>query len=141
MKDDGKDLLAKLKEREERHKSELTAIEDERKQIYKSLWEKTGINCIRAVYKFRDNFTKKVLKDFQAVNDYLAELEELNPGYLHFLETTDIWETPESEKEVKYLVSYLFGSAWRKDSDLFRVLGQISDTIDIPGNPFAKVGE
>ena len=137
---DGKELLDKIRERENHHKSELIEIEKERKQLLTSLQEKSAINCMAAIYKFRDNLGKKILKDFQDVNDCLGELEGLNPGYLHFLETTNIWETPESQQEVKYLVSYLLGSKWRPDADLWRVLSQIADTIDIPGNPF-KVGE
>ena len=138
---DGKVLLQEIKEREQHHKNELVEIEKERKQVLLSLQEKTAKNCMAAVYRFRDNFSNKVLKDFRSVNECLAELEELNPGFIHFLEKSDIWETPESRQEVKYFVSYLFGSAWRKDSDLWRVLSQIADTIDIPGNPFAKGGQ
>jgi len=137
-----KSLLEKLKERENHHKEEIVAVEKERKQILQSLQEKAAINCVQAVYKFRNNLTGKVLKDFRAVDNCLVELKELNEGYLNFLENTDIWETPETKHEMKYLVSYLFGSAWRpEDSDLWRVLGQIADTIDIPENLFAKGGE
>jgi len=134
--------LEKLDKRENSFRKELLDIDIERKQILNSLQEQTAINCVQAIYRFRNNFTNKVLKDFNAVNDCLAELAGLNEGYLNFLENTDIWDTPETKQEMRYLVSYLFGSAWRPaDADLWRVLMQIADTITIPNNPFAKAGD
>lgn len=101
-------------------------------EVLESLTEKAAIKTVSAVYKLRDMLNGKVKKQFLVVNDALKELEELNPGFLHLLERFDIWETDESKQEVKYLCAYLWASVWRSgEADFYRVLNQISDTIDI----------
>jgi hypothetical protein len=135
----GKDLLEELKSQKEHYRSQIMEAEQKEKEILESLTEKAAINCVSAVYKLRDMLNGKVKKQFLVANDALKELEELNPGFIHLLERSDIWETPESAREVKYLTAYLWASAWRSNEcDFYRVLQQISDTIDVPGNPFAK---
>lgn len=116
----------------------LAEAEKREREVLESLTEKAAISCVSAVYKLRDMLNGKIKKQFIVANDALKELEELNPGFLHLLERSDIWETPESKQEVKYLCSYLWGSAWKSsEGDFYRVLQQICDTIDIPGNPFS----
>ena len=134
----GKDLLEELKNQKEHYRSQIVEAEKKEKEVLESLTEKAAISCVSAVYKLRDMLNGKVKKQFLVANDALKELEELNPGFLHLLERSDIWETDKSKQEVKYLCSYLWGSAWRSsECDFYRVLQQICDTIDIPGNPFA----
>jgi len=130
-----KTLLEQIEEREQHHKAELVEIEKQRKKLIASLQEKAAIATMAALYKFRDNFHKKVLADFNAVNKCLAELASISPGYVHAIESMDLG-TPESKQEIKYIVGYLFGGKWDKDASLWPILGQISDTIDMSNNPF-----
>ena len=127
-------ILEKLAEREQEIKEASAGIQQEKNQVYQDL----AIGCIKGVFKVRDDL-KKGLKSFEAVNNRLAELELLYPGYLSFLENAPSWDSGIEPAQIKYLVQYLLSSKWNKDADFWRVMSQIADTIDIPGNPFEEV--
>ena len=132
---ESRDLLKKIEERERKNKEDAARIQAEKNAVYQGL----AVACIKDVFKVRDDL-EKPFKSFLAVNVRLAELEALYPGYLGFLQKADSWETGFEAAEVKYLIEYLLTSKWNKDGDFWRVMNQISDSINVPSNPFRFKG-
>lgn len=139
--DKNRRLFDELQKKQQQLRDEIEDLQREEKAVKASLLKGAAVEWLKAVRVFRDNFTKgHVLRDFRTVRDCLLQLEELDPSYIHALGTGDIYgvDTGPDADEVKYLVSYLFGGAWKKDADLWCVLAKIENTRSLPGNLFVK---
>lgn len=133
MEKELKQLLCKRKSFE----SGLKKMDDEIKKIKDSIITEKGQNLFKSIVEFSDLFKTGAVHDkFKEIKKQLAELKVVDESYLHTIGTAEPYGMV-SDNQVVYIVSYLLGSAWREDSDIWKVLGQISDTIDIVGNPFA----
>jgi len=131
---DSKTLLEQIELEEQKNREAAAEILKKKNSVYQGM----AIECLRKVFKCRDDL-KKPFKTFLEVNGLLAELSELYPGYLSFLKTADSWATDFDPAEVRYLIDYLLTGKWNKNGEFWRVMSQIADTIDIKGNPFAGV--
>lgn len=130
MKNSKKELQ-EIEEEERKNKEQAAKIQKKRNSVYQGL----SIGCVEEIFKFRDEI-RETFKTFQAVNERLAELENLYPGYLGFLQKVENWNTDFDASEVRYIVDYLLTSKWSKTGEYWRVIGQIADTINVPSNPF-----
>ena len=134
MMKNSKQLLEEIEKDEKKNREDATRILQAKNKVYQGM----AIECIKKVFKCRDDL-KKPFKTFVEVNDLLAELQELYPGYLSFLQKADSWKTDFDPAEVRYLIDYLLTGKWSKDGEFWRVMSQIADTIDMKGNPFKLI--
>jgi hypothetical protein len=134
--ENSKSLLQAIEAEEQKNKKEAARIQQKKDKFYQGL----SIELIKHVFKVCGEL-KKPFRTFKSVNNRMAELESLYPGYLGFLQKADSWETGFDSAQVKYLVDYLLTSKWNKDGDFWRVMAQIADTVNVPANPFRDLEE
>jgi hypothetical protein len=134
--DKNKTILEEIEKQELKNREVAQSLQQKKLGVYREL----SAECIKEILKFRDEL-KKSAKIFHGVNQRIAELESLYPGYLSFLQKSDNLGDGFDPAEVRYLIDYLLTSKWRKDAYFWHVIDQITDTINVSGNPFKEVGD
>ena len=133
--------LKELLQKKDTTEQSLKEINDAVQSLKIQLVKTRGQGLFKSIIEFANIFkTGVVAKKFEAIRQELEDLKAVDANYLHTIGTADPYGM-EGDEQLKYIVPYLLSSKWREDSDLWGVLGQISDTIDMKGNPFAKDGE
>jgi hypothetical protein len=131
--------LQKILRKKERIAEVLNGLDNQAKEMQAELVKSRGQGLFKSINSFANLFKRggAVYNEFEKIRRQLVELENVDSGYLHTIGTADPYNV-EGNDTNKYIISYLLSSAWRVDSSLWKVLGQVADTCDIAGNPFAK---
>ncbi len=93
------------------------------------------------IRSFADSFKSGHTRElYDKVQASLTELEGLDPDYMGVLAGSDPYGESGTE-EVRFLVSYLLGGKWIKDSYLWDVLDKVAELRSQPGNIFLNENE
>lgn len=138
---DGKQNLEKVTDEIAKLSQKLKDLEGERKRLISERVQNEAKALFEAVKGFAEMFRVGIVREeFNKISDILERLEGFDENYISKLGAGDPYEAVEGDVQVQYLVSYLLGGLWRKDTDLWPVLAKIEDTRSLPGNLFIKEG-
>jgi hypothetical protein len=138
MKEQLKDILDRRSELER----QLAEALDAEKTLKHNMVETAGQDLFKHIRSFADSFKSgHTRKLYDKVQSSLEELESLDSNYLAVLAGADPYSEKGGSDEVNFLVSYLLGGKWRKDSSLWDVLDKVAELRSQPGNLFLNKNE
>ena len=132
--------LQKILNKKKRIADVLNSLDGQARELQTQLIKSRGQGLFQSIGTDFANLFRRggiVFKEFEKIRKQLIDLESVDSGYLHTIGTSNPFGL-KGDETTNYIISYLLSSAWRVDSSLWKVLGQVADTCDIPGCPFVE---
>ncbi len=129
------DKLKGLLQKQQQMTDGLLAVNSQVDRAKDEIILSRGVGLYKLVREFGELFkTGIVAEKFSEIREQMLALKEVDSGYLSKLGTDAYGQNVDSEGQ--YISVHLFGSVWRDDASLWRVLEKVADSTDLPGNPF-----